>query len=514
MGRRLLLLALLATAPAAADAPPVALSSTSTAQTVPAAPPPPPDASITRSAHGQDLPERLTLEDAVRIAMANHPTLGVARNNEEAARARVRQAWSAFLPSFTGSFGYLPQTANFAASPQFQRLFLSGPTVAVGITCTPGAPGCATPEPCVYSLDPTTGQPRDPNCRQTNIRPRPSSQIFNFWSAQVGLEWTLFAFGRSYFAWKSAQQGRVAADEAREAAVRQVSFEARVAFFSALAADQLVAVAAEAVATRERHFAQIQGFFEAGTRTRVDVAQSRADLASAELMRANAERQREIAQAQFIAALGLDSARHVNLVAPSPDTSGANETPLPADPVGEALGTRPEPRQLAAQRRAFEFQSKSIRSAYFPALTLALGPSFAGIDITQLTPNFQVSLVLAYPAPGLNPFLISGQRREVRANAAVVAEQARAVANSIRLEIAQALAELKAARVSVQGSAVLVAAARERRELADARFSEGVGTLLELSDAEAAFVNAQAQAIQAQFDLGLARARLDHALGR
>jgi outer membrane protein len=497
MDRRLLLLALLIKIPAAADVPPEALPSTSTT-----------------------VPERLTLEDAVRVALANHPTLGVARQNEEAARARVRQAWAAFIPSLTGSFGYLPQTANFAASPQFQRLFLSGPSVAVGVTCTPGAPGCTTPAPCVYSLDPTTGQPRDPSCRQTSIRPPPSSQIFNFWSAQIGLEWTLFAFGRNYFTYRSAQQGRVAAAEAREAALRQVRFDVRVAFFSALAADQLIAVAKEAVATQERHFAQIQGFFEAGTRARVDVAQSRADLANAQLMLANAQRQREIAQAQLIAALGLGHAREVTLVPPPLEQSGPigpigpSGAPLPADPLGEALASRPELRQLAAQRRALEFQSKSVRGAYLPALTLALGPSFAGIDITRLTPNFQASIVLAYPGPGLNPFLISGQRRELRANAAAVAEQTRAVENSIRQEIAQALAELKAARATIQGSAVLVAAARERRELAEGRFSEGVGTLLELSDAEAAFVNAQAQAVQAQFDLGLAQARLDHALGR
>src|SRR5205807_460111 len=149
---------------------------------------------------------------------------------------------------------------------------------------------------------------------------------------------------------------------------------------------------------------------------------------------------------------------------------------------------------------------KAVRGAWFPQLTLTLGPSFAGKDITALTTNFQVSLALGYSAGGLNPLLVHGQRREARANEAVALEQARASRNAVRLETAQSAATLRAAREAVRAARSLEAAATQRRELANGRFEAGLGTVLELSDAESQYVNARAQRIQAVYDLDLARA--------
>ena len=57
-----------------------------------------------------------------------------------------------------------------------------------------------------------------------------------------------------------------------------------------------------------------------------------------------------------------------------------------------------------------------------------------------------------------------------------------------------------------------VEAARER--LADARYSSGVGSAIELGDAQVALATAGAQVVQAQFNLSLARADLLNALGQ
>src|SRR5262249_48744329 len=66
-------------------------------------------------------PEALTVEDAVRIALENHPNLGAARAQYSAAGYRTRQAWAPLLPAISGAFAYQPQTANFVASPGFAR---------------------------------------------------------------------------------------------------------------------------------------------------------------------------------------------------------------------------------------------------------------------------------------------------------------------------------------------------------------------------------------------------------
>ncbi|MGB8931416.1 MAG: TolC family protein, partial [Anaeromyxobacteraceae bacterium] len=59
-----------------------------------------------------------------------------------------------------------------------------------------------------------------------------------------------------------------------------------------------------------------------------------------------------------------------------------------------------------------------------------------------------------------------------------------------------------------------VEAARDRLRLAEARYANGAGSALELSDAQLAQTNAEAQLVQAEYKLGQARATLLRALGR
>ena len=55
--------------------------------------------------------------------------------------------------------------------------------------------------------------------------------------------------------------------------------------------------------------------------------------------------------------------------------------------------------------------------------------------------------------------------------------------------------------------------ARERLRLAEGRYQSGVGSIIELGDAQVAFTSAGAQLAQARFNVATARARLVQALG-
>lgn len=475
------------------------------------------------SARAEPPPSRLTVEDAVRIALSNHPNLAAARALREAAAARTREAWSLLLPALTGSFTYNPQTANAAFTPAFQRALGGNPSaIAIGIdrNLTPGTPdyaaSAAQATPCVIPpVDPATGaRPMTPTpCFAIPRVATPNSaDMFNFFSAGVGVLWTVFDFGRTYYGARAVAETEESTRLAAEATGLQVKLDVRAAFFTALAADALVDVARESVATQARHLEQMKGFVEVGTRTKVDLAQAQADLASATLTLARARGQRDAARATLHLALGLEDWRDLELAPPPPE---ANEPPpSEKDPLDEAVANRPEPRQFLAQARSAAEIGKSIRGAWFPQLQLSLGPSFAGTDITSLTPNFQVALTLGYPIGGFNPFYIHAQGREARANERIALAQAQQARNQIRQETATAEAQLRAAREAVAAADTLLVAARERRELANGRFEAGLGTVLELEDAELAYVNARAQQVQASYEAWTARAHLDRALGR
>ena len=73
---------------------------------------------------------------------------------------------------------------------------------------------------------------------------------------------------------------------------------------------------------------------------------------------------------------------------------------------------------------------------------------------------------------------------------------------------------MRSARASLAASGEVVASARERLRLAEGRYQAGLGSGLELSDAQVGFTAAAAQEVKARFTLALARAQLATALGR
>src|SRR6266852_3562401 len=69
----------------------------------------------------QAIPEVLTLEKAVELALSNHPSLRVASGTQAVNEALVGQAQSGFYPQVTGTVGKTLRTSNsttqFSGSP-------------------------------------------------------------------------------------------------------------------------------------------------------------------------------------------------------------------------------------------------------------------------------------------------------------------------------------------------------------------------------------------------------------
>src|SRR5436309_1090610 len=88
---------------------------------------------------------------------------------------------------------------------------------------------CSAASPCLATTNASTGAP-NPGCESTATpRPAASFDIFNYWSAQVGLQLTLLDAGRVYYGWRGARDNRAAAREGTDAALLQVTFDVRAA---------------------------------------------------------------------------------------------------------------------------------------------------------------------------------------------------------------------------------------------------------------------------------------------
>ncbi len=84
----------------------------------------------------------------------------------------------------------------------------------------------------------------------------------------------------------------------------------------------------------------------------------------------------------------------------------------------------------------------------------------------------------------------------------------------MRFDVDQAQLMVRADKIAIDAARDALTNAREQLRLAEGRYSAGVGSIIELGDAQVALQNAGAQLVTAQFNLSTARAQLLTALGK
>jgi outer membrane protein TolC len=447
----------------------------------------------------------LTLDDAIRIARAHHPGIEGQQGQAGAAAGRREQALARLLPFVTGSLAYQPTTPNLAVTPaQARTLFIaSGADTVVDTAGMPVIVTCRTPG---------VG-----NCAQLRLPPT-SWALQNYWAARVGLSWTVWDWGRSLYGYRSARDLAQAQAIGVRTAARDVILQVRLAFFAALAADEQLVVAEDAVKTYQAHLAQTQGLHDAGLRTGIDVATAESAAATVAITLARTRAAREAARTQLAVALGEDQWHGWHLVADAgaleAEPADDNRAREPPDKLtNRAFGQRTELAQLQLEQRGLAASVASARGGYLPELTLSLDPVWAGPSLSSLTGNFTVTLAIGFPVGGMSPWLVHGQKREAEGNLTAARASDRAARDSIRQELLDARASFLSARDELRFARTLTAASARQRALAEGRYQTGVGNVIELYDALLTDVNARFQLVQARLDVASTRARLQHALG-
>jgi outer membrane protein len=410
----------------------------------------------------------LSLTEAVHQAVQHNPQLRQAHFSTAAARARVIEARAPLLPQLVGTGIYQQTTANFVNKPG---------SVPADV---------AKQQPASFAT-------------------------FDYFSFGVTASQLLFDGLGALQGWRAAE----AQAEAQVATERQqmsdVILAVRTAYFNARAMKELVRVAREALANQARHLSQIEGYVEAGTRPAIDLAQARLDRDTAAVAMTLADNNYAIAKAQLNQAMGVERIADYDLAddtLPAVEGEDGNSSGL----VAEALRARADLVSLERQIVALERTVWQNRAGYAPALNFSSTLNAAGVDIANLTPNWNATLSLTWPLfQGLVTF---GQVREAEANLNLLQAQRDAFRQQVLLDVETARLRVRAAKSAIGSAADALLNARERLKLAEGRYRAGVGNGIELGDAQVALTNAAALNVQAEYGLATARALLLRALGR
>ena len=419
-------------------------------------------------------PIQLKLADAESSARLHQPQLLQARAGTEAAEARVGESRAGLLPQITANAAYKRTTGNYI------------PTGSVLST----------------SAGTTT----------TSATSNNSFTTYNAFSDSIVASQLIWDFKQTWDKYGAAGALAESAQLTEKATLLSTLLNVRAAFFAARADKALALVARQTVVNDEKHLGQTEGFYAAGIKSEVDVAQTRTDLANAQLAQVNADNGYVTARQQLLLAMGVVGSTDFDVadesIAPVPGEDSDDLNAL----VDEALKQRPEMTAFAQQAQAQQATIDSTRGGYGPSLYANVGFSQGGEALDNLGWNGYVGVSLTW-----NLFqggLTNATVREAEANLRNIAAQTEGERQQIASDVNTARLAVRAGLSSQQAAGVALKNAKELLRLAEAQYQTGIGSIIQLSDAQVAESSAEAQVIQADFNLAAARAQLLKALGR
>jgi outer membrane protein len=407
--------------------------------------------------------ETLTMEQAVDIALRQQPSLRQSRAQVEAAHGRVDQVRATQRPQVTLSAGLSASGGGGAWNP---------------------GPG----EPSRDFLDPNGGA-----------------------SVGAAASWRIYDFGQTAAQLRAARLSAEASTAGIDTTTLDVQRAVEISYLEAVARARLVTVAQATVVSEDAHLDQARRFVQAQAKDPIEVVQAQARAANARAALAQARSNAAIALANLRSAIGWVDPNQTLAVADSLPAPPEQPPPLVAL-VDTARRQRPELVQLDRQVAAADANIDAARAGKRPVLSASARTDWSpatGQSVPQ--PSWSAGLNLSW-------LIFDGGRsaadvRVARANRESALAQRDALLLDLTSQLDASRAQIEANRAGVEASLEAVDAARAQLRLAEARYAQGLGSQIELADAQTAVTTAEGNLIQSEFQLASAWAGLRRALG-
>jgi outer membrane protein len=402
----------------------------------------------------------VSLEEAVAVALDAQPQIQARLYDYAAARFRVDQAFAPLLPQLSATLSGQHSSSTVLTTSS------GGTTIAV---------------PSSRTLEDT-------------------------FLGQMSLSQLLFDFGKTV---ASVDAARKLAEVSRydiELQRQLVTLAVKEAYTNTLFAQRLIKVQRQALERADLNLRSVRGFFEVGTRPKSDVVRAEVDVANARVDNIRADNAERVARVALNTSMGVPANTRFELV---DNLVYLKVTDPDRDLVAEALNQRPEYTQAKLRIEGAESILKRTFRDFFPDV---VGSGSVGGVRSSLDTSWSAGIAL-------NWSIFDGGNRLSRyreAKAALEASQSRLKATELDIarEVEQARSTVLETDERILAAQAAVASAQENFRLVQGRFDAGVGTILDLTDAQLALTQAQNAEAQALADFRIALARLERALGR
>jgi outer membrane protein len=401
--------------------------------------------------------QNLTLQDAEKIAIQNHPQVQAATYLAAAAKAQVTEARSDYYPHAYGSAtGVKAETDS---------------RIAAG----------ALNNPIIYSR----------------------------FAEGVTVQQLVTDFGRTHELVKSSNLHAKAQEENVTTSRADVLLQVDAAYYNCLKAKAVLQVADETVKDRRLVSDQVTELQKNKLKSGLDVSFANVNLAQAQLLLVQAQNDLQASYAELSAALGFADQRTFQLA----------EQPLPPTPpsdlsvlISEAMRNRPE---IISQQL-----DVSSAQSYATAERDLWLPTISAVGTAGLTPYRVDELGSRYAAAGFNVNLpifngrqFNALHAEAQAEAGARQQYLRDLQNAVVREVRKAWLNANSGYQRLALTQQLLDEANQALDLAQQRYKLGLSSIIELSQAQLNATQAQISQASAKYDYAAQLSALNYQVG-
>jgi outer membrane protein len=404
---------------------------------------------------GQPVPMSLTLSQAQNLAVQNHPQFAAARFNASASHQVPLELRSAQQPQLSGN--------------------LTGAEADNGSRLAAG-----------YLNNPT---------------------LYSRIGAGVSLSQLITDFGRTKTLVQSADLHAQAQDQNTEATRTQILLAVNQAYFDELRAEAVLKVAQETVSARQLVVDQVAALQRSGLRSTLDVSFANVNLSDAKLLLAAAQNNISSAQVQLANTLGMPAQAQQGgfVLAPEPAPGPLPNTVQPL--VDQALRDRPDAASLRLEQTSAERAARAEHDLYYPTVSVAGVAGGVPTGVSQV-PGAYGAVGVNVNVPIFNGHLFKARQTEAELRAQAAAQSLRVLENIIQRDVGVAYLNATNAFQRIGLTAELLEQARLAADLAKARYDIGLGSIVELSQAQLNVTAAEIGNSSAEYDYQADRANL------
>ncbi len=349
------------------------------------------------------------------------------------------------------------------------------------------------------------------NSNATTYSNNNGSQRYENYNTGISASYNLFNGFRTKAGYNAAKDNYEANIFQHESIKQDLVLNIIYAYYKTLQAERILKSAEEAVNNSQLHLEFAIARNKAGMATRSDILKSEVELSNAELEKIKAANTLLAAKGNLNQLMGLPSNHPTEIV---DDLSELEENTEQSYDLllAEAMSSRTEVKRFQSLLNAQQNYIQVAKGDYYPGLSANANYNFAGTEISGMQQNWWLGMTLTIP-------VFKGFSTKARVTGEELAlkgleKDLDALKQQIGQEVWNAFLAVNESIDKIETSAKGLESARENLSIAEGEYKEGIGSIIQLTDAQTTFVTAEQNYIRSIADYKISLAELERTIGK